>query len=75
MGKRQHLPTPGFNPRAREGHDPNCPSLNPDGAGFNPRAREGHDFALAVCVSKNRNVSIHVPARGTTTDGVAIREA
>src|SRR5690606_15107471 len=54
-----------FNPRARVGHDPDSESWRKWYQSFNPRARVGHDAAQAY-VDVTPDVSIHVPAWGTT---------
>ena len=55
-----------FNPRSREGNDNEHLSGQHICGGFNPRSREGND-SIASLHSSSVAVSIHVPARGTTT--------
>ena len=38
-----HKPSPNFNPRLREGGDPNCRTSTTSAVYFNPRLREGGD--------------------------------
>ncbi len=59
--------TSDFNPRPREGDD-NGKAVNVSNLRyFNPRPREGDDFD-AQGNMRPLNISIHVPARGTTTN-------
>ena len=55
----------GFNPRSREGNDSPERSGLAERSCFNPRSREGND-AMFFFVRHPVDVSIHVPARGTT---------
>ena len=54
-----------FNPRSREGNDFFSASTLSDASCFNPRSREGNDDRFYV-EQIIYDVSIHVPARGTT---------
>ena len=55
-----------FNPRSREGNDRVMPVHSVPGLdNFNPRSREGNDVYFTV-IRRFENISIHVPARGTT---------
>ena len=55
-----------FNPRARTGHDPGPLRRGAAAWDFNPRARTGHDPTRSLTRLKSV-ISIHVPARGTTS--------
>ena len=55
-----------FNPRSREGNDKNNRWSLATSHRFNPRSREGNDLQL-VEICQRELVSIHVPAKGTTT--------
>ena len=55
-----------FNPRSRTGNDHGLIALiKPYYLGFNPRSRTGND-PIGDGGTENLEVSIHVPARGTT---------
>ena len=60
------LPPFRFNPRARAGRDGLDSRTCPFYKRFNPRARAGRDLG-AVRISRERNGSIHAPARGATS--------
>ena len=55
-----------FNPRSREGNDGNAGIGKSKKIGFNPRSREGNDSWDTIKQIRLYDVSIHVPARGTT---------
>ena len=55
-----------FNPRSRKGNDQVGDIVPLYVEGFNPRSRKGND-CLFECLLNRGGVSIHVPARGTTT--------
>ena len=55
-----------FNPRSRTGNDRFLTSKLPVFRCFNPRSRTGNDHASFYTYNKYLQVSIHVPARGTT---------
>ena len=55
----------GFNPRAREGRDPDGRPQRTGGGSFNPRAREGRDLTGQL-PNVMMQVSIRAPARGAT---------
>ena len=55
-----------FNPRSREGSDPQrWASPSPD-TNFNPRSREGSDVQSAVKALGLPEISIHAPVKGAT---------
>ena len=55
-----------FNPRSRTGNDCNFASFSAVLYGFNPRSRTGNDSGDGEQDDSAIQVSIHVPARGTT---------
>ena len=56
-----------FNPRSRTGNDIICPvHLHSLAYSFNPRSRTGNDSPKPPYLWIPHQVSIHVPARGTT---------
>ncbi len=57
-----------FNPRSREGNDSSCLYGTYDKVYFNPRSREGNDVNNFVITPSVSQISIHVPAKGTTTE-------
>ena len=59
-----------FNSRAREGRDSLVRSVLNGCCSFNSRAREGRDAQCAAPSDRERQVSIHAPARGATDDVV-----
>ena len=61
-----HHPYERFNPRSRTGNDRFLTSKLPVFRCFNPRSRTGNDHASFYTYNKYLQVSIHVPARGTT---------
>ena len=64
-----------FNPRARTGHDlGSSADRQRPVPHFNPRARTGHDGVLESSQPHPLKISIHVPARGTTSRAAAKRE-
>ena len=54
-----------FNPRSRVGNDPHTIAVPPDIGDCNPRSRVGNDGIMDL-VGRYANISIHVPAWGTT---------
>ena len=56
-----------FNPRSHEGNDVLLIILLTRRHGFNPRSREGNDTGDFEFFIFSKDVSIHVPARGTTS--------
>ena len=56
-----------FNPRSREGSDPNDRILRYKITDFNPRSREGSDSESLVLALRFHIISIHAPARGATS--------
>ena len=56
---------PCFNPRSRKGNDDNGQLADGPYLGFNPRSRKGND-KRSESDGSPLDVSIHVPARGTT---------
>ena len=62
-----------FNPRAREGRDYARQRASEGETRFNPRAREGRDKG-ATTIRRQRDVSIHAPARGATCEECAAKE-
>ena len=56
-----------FNPRSRTGNDYSCNRIWDTPAGFNPRSRTGNDGNVEAGELGGYIVSIHVPARGTTS--------
>ena len=56
-----------FNPRSRTGNDNTMPATPCYLSGFNPRSRTGNDYSETSFSGIIIQVSIHVPARGTTT--------
>ncbi len=57
-----------FNPRSREGNDKRMLLIAAASYYFNPRSREGNDDLTKVPVPASEEISIHVPARGTTDE-------
>ena len=55
-----------FNPRSREGNDINDIAVGKTMPHFNPRSREGNDKGDMFAEVPAEDISIHVPARGTT---------
>ena len=56
-----------FNPRSREGNDRENLTAKRDIVHFNPRSREGNDIIACMASLSLDLISIHVPARGTTS--------
>ena len=56
-----------FNPRSREGSDPQEIESFLDDLNFNPRSREGSDAELREPVKRGYFISIHAPAKGATS--------
>ena len=56
-----------FNPRSRKGNDADQMAAKFAAGGFNPRSRKGNDACAVVPCGLCQLVSIHVPARGTTS--------
>ena len=54
-----------FNPRSRKGNDEMYSGYKFQSGCFNPRSRKGNDVNMII-TKKYIEVSIHVPARGTT---------
>ena len=78
QGERQlpHLISPfllDFNPRSRKGNDGFGSCFVSVKANFNPRSRKGND-RLTENRSFQMDISIHVPARGTTLVSIPIAE-
>ena len=57
-----------FNPRSREGSDPNGYTLVHINTYFNPRSREGSDEPTFSKISPICRISIHAPAKGATRE-------
>ena len=64
-GNKKELIVVSFNPRSRTGNDPFVGCSLYFIACFNPRSRTGNDF-IRQDIRREKQVSIHVPARGTT---------
>ena len=56
-----------FNPRTREGYDGNEARGGSVVDNFNPRTREGYDHSPSPSIHGSIRISIHVPAKGTTS--------
>jgi len=59
-------PESNFNPRTRTGYDHPAPAPHPVLPDFNPRTRTGYDLQRLQGRCADHDISIHVPARGTT---------
>ena len=73
---RMHLkrrPLICFNPRSREGNDVIRMHFFCFDISFNPRSREGNDLFRLPRRHQVSQVSIHVPARGTTRFNIIIK--
>ena len=55
-----------FNPRSREGSDPETGASSGSDTNFNPRSREGSDVSERTAYYRVK-ISIHAPAKGATT--------